>query len=30
METIHGLNKNGPAIVATGIVYTVLPVAFVG
>lgn len=30
METIHGLNTNGDAIVATGVVFTVLAVAAVG
>lgn len=30
METIHGLNTNGPAIIATGVVFTVLSVAAVG
>ena len=30
METIHGLNTNGPAIISTGIVFTVLSVVAVG
>ena len=30
METIHGLNKNGPAIISTGVIFTVLAVGAVG
>ena len=30
METIHGLNVNGDAIIATGVVFTVLSVIAVG
>lgn len=30
METIHGLNTNGPAIIGTGVVFTVLAVVAVG
>lgn len=30
METIHGLNINGPAIIATAVVFTFLTVAAVG
>ena len=30
METIHGLNVNGDAIIATGVVFTVLSVVAVG
>lgn len=30
METIHGLNTNGDAIIATGVVFTVLAVVAVG
>ena len=30
METIHGLNKNGPAIIGTGVAFAVLSVTAVG
>ncbi len=30
METIHGLNINGPAIVGTGVAFTILAVLAVG
>lgn len=30
METIHGLNHNGPAIITTGVVFTVLATTAVG
>lgn len=30
METIRGLNSNGPAIIGTGVVFTVLAIATVG
>lgn len=30
METIHGLNANGPAIIGTGVAFTVLAVVAVG
>ena len=30
METIRGLNTNGPAIIATGVVFSVLTTATVG
>ena len=30
MDTIHGLNANGPAIIATGVVFTVLSISAVG
>lgn len=30
METIHGLNTNGPAIIGTGVAFTILAVVGVG
>ena len=30
METIHGLNTNGPAIIGTGVAFSILTTAAVG